>query len=690
MPEPDPTLVAPAHSQPESPLHGVPRSVGERWIFLEYLALCGVAFAQPLLDILARNASYLVTSGTTAAQAFALVGIVCLAPPAALWGVDRLSGVVGPRFRSVVHYLLTAGVLVLLILQVVRRATSLEASEVIIAAVAAGIIAASAVHKWSLTRQFLHYLAWTPLLAATVFLAFSPASTAIFSEPPAPLADVNIGTASRVVFIVLDEMPTKSILDGNGHVDRELYPNFARLEQTTTWYRNSTTVAAFTQGAVPALVTGRSPRSLTTLPTNSAHPGNLFALLESSYTLNVHEAVTRLCPSESCTSFDGDGLAGLLRTSTDLWRDSASPKKPNKAATDFDDANASAFALDSATNFIDSIDTANNRQLDFLHVMLPHYPWRYINTLQGHRATFTAVPGEKYLEPWSATGARLAHQQHLLQVQATDTLIGKILDRLQSLNALDDTMLIVTADHGISFGANEPARNATASNTTDLMWTPLFIKYPKQHNGIIDDRPAFSIDVLPTIADVLNMQIPAKLPKPDGRSLLAEARASEARIMFPATGLTNEQGKIAFEQVLATRAVAAGPDPRLRIYRDHPWGELVGSSITTQRGSNASAKAARAHIDNRKVFQRVDHDGQRAEWLRSSVEFSGVKPGTSLAFALNGTVASTCIAVRDPGSGTACSFVLPPSFVRDGRNTIALFQIDGSLAKYQLTEVRIK
>ena len=690
MTELDPTRVASAHSPHAAPPQRAPRAVGERWIFIEYLALCGVAFAQPLLDILGHNASYLVTSGATAAQAFALIGIVCLAPPTAFWVLDRLSGYAGPKFRKVVRFLLTAGALALLMLQVVRRSTSLEANEVVIAAVTAGIGAAWALHTWNLVRQFLHYLAWAPLLAATLFLAFSPASTAIFADRPAPLAHVGFGSAHRVVFIVLVEMPTKSMLDGIGHVDRELFPNFARLEQTTTWYRNSTTVAAFTQGAVPALLTGRSPRSLTTLSTNSAHPGNLFALLESSYKLNVHEAVTRLCPSESCTSFDGDGLRGLLQTSTDLWRTSASPKKPSQSAADFDDANASTFALESATNFVDSIGAARKPQLDFLHVILPHYPWHYVNSLQGHHATVTERSGEKYLEPWSAVGAHLAYQRHLLQVQATDTLIGQVLDRLQSLDALDDTMLIVTADHGISFGANEPARNVTASNTTDLMWTPLFIKYPQQRNGVVDDRPAFSTDVLPTIADVLKMQIPAKIPKAEGKSLRSDARASQARIMFPATGLTNEQGKAAFAQVLATRAVAAGPDPRLRIYRDHPWGALIGSSVAPLPASNASPNPATAHVDNRKAFQRVDHDAQRAEWLWSNAEFSGVKPGTSLAFALNGTVAATCVAVRDPGRGTACSFVVPPTLVRDGTNTITMFQIDGSLAKYQFTEVRLK
>ena len=50
---------------------------------------------------------------------------------------------------------------------------------------------------------------------------------------------------------------------------------------------------------------------------------------------------------------------------------------------------------------------------------------------------------------------------------------------------------------------------------------PLFIKLPGQRRGRIISRPVRTIDLLPTIADVLGIRIPWHV---DGRSLLRTAR----------------------------------------------------------------------------------------------------------------------------------------------------------------------
>ena len=55
----------------------------------------------------------------------------------------------------------------------------------------------------------------------------------------------------------------------------------------------------------------------------------------------------------------------------------------------------------------------------------------------------------------------------------------------------------------------------------DIAWVPLFIKAPNQQTGGPDDRPAESIDVVPTVAEHLGVRIPWKV---DGRSLLGPPR----------------------------------------------------------------------------------------------------------------------------------------------------------------------
>ena len=100
--------------------------------------------------------------------------------------------------------------------------------------------------------------------------------------------------------VVMDELPTASLLGADGRIDAARLPNFARLAREGTWYPNTTTVADQTTAAVPALLSGRrSPREIRA-PDLEAWPRNLFTLLGRQYRLDVREPVTRLCPAEAC------------------------------------------------------------------------------------------------------------------------------------------------------------------------------------------------------------------------------------------------------------------------------------------------------------------------------------------------------------------------------------------------------
>jgi hypothetical protein len=89
--------------------------------------------------------------------------------------------------------------------------------------------------------------------------------------------------------IILDELPTKSILDGRGGVDRDLFPGFGELAGTATWYRNNTTVAPLTPEAIPPILTGRYADH-DALPVAAEYPRNLFSLLRGTYDIHASEA----------------------------------------------------------------------------------------------------------------------------------------------------------------------------------------------------------------------------------------------------------------------------------------------------------------------------------------------------------------------------------------------------------------
>ena len=111
-----------------------------------------------------------------------------------------------------------------------------------------------------------------------------------------------------------------------------------------------------------------------------------------------------------------------------------------------------------------------------------------------------------------------ALQHHLLQVGYVDAILGTLVRRLQAVGLYDRALVVVVADHGISFEPGGSPRAVTEGNVADIAGVPFFVKYPGQRHGAVDRRAAETIDVVPTIADVVGARIPWHV---DGRSLRA-------------------------------------------------------------------------------------------------------------------------------------------------------------------------
>ena len=101
--------------------------------------------------------------------------------------------------------------------------------------------------------------------------------------------------------------------------------------------------------------------------------------------------------------------------------------------------------------------------------------------------------------------------------------------RLKQEGLWDRALVVVTADHGVSFRAGSPFKESDDKNVADIMSVPLFIKLPGQHGGSVSDRNVQSIDVLPTIADALDVELPWQT---DGRSAFGEPQPPGKLIQY--------------------------------------------------------------------------------------------------------------------------------------------------------------
>ncbi len=98
-----------------------------------------------------------------------------------------------------------------------------------------------------------------------------------------------------------------------------------------------------------------------------------------------------------------------------------------------------------------------------------------------------------------------------------DAEVGRLIDHLKLRGLWEDTLLVVTSDHGEAFGERQLVGHAL-SVYQDQVHVPLLIKAPGARQGRRVPWTASLIDVLPTVVATLGLEVPAGL---QGRDLLA-------------------------------------------------------------------------------------------------------------------------------------------------------------------------
>ncbi|CAN5872518.1 hypothetical protein BH23ACT2_BH23ACT2_30230 [soil metagenome] len=542
-----------------------------------------------------------------------------------------------------------------------------------------------------------------------VFLFASPVAPLV-RPTPVEVDPAAAGDQPPVVFIVLDELPTLSLLDGQGGIDETLFPNLARVAGTSTWYRNHTAVAGATQASLPAMLTGR----LATTPAEERpanhreHPDNLITLLARTHEVHGREWATEMCPRSLCPS-DGveldeeatallanplseraDPVGTLVGEARTLWWSQVWPPAPDFRAdftlagmTEADDL------IRVPLEFLSGITESSGERpvFEYLHSPLPHTPWRLLPTGESYDGPDPPIGGE-FFRIWAPgdTGEQLAaaaRTRHLLQLQWADRSLGAILDRLEEVDRWDDAVVVVTSDHGVAFEADRHARIVDPGTQVANGWTPLFVKEPGQTEGSVVDDNVNALDVVPTVADLAGVEVgwevegrsladgppPADRPKP---MIVAEPDAFENRLEGDVVDL-DADGLSAIRSAPAT----GSPGDELRVWRHGRHGDLLGRSVTEigvcdGAGPAATVEPSPAWDDY--VAGTLDAGDPLPLWHQGSLD---VPDARDLAAAVDGTIASWTVSLTDylGTEGNTFGFLLAEPLVRDAVGAPEYFEI---------------
>jgi len=675
------------------------RSPAFRWLHLA--ALSGFAVAQPLFDLLGRTPEFFVVRDSTRLDLFVLAAALVVLPPTALLLVQLLAGLGSRRVRDALHLLALAFLGGLLAVQALKRIDTLPLTAILAGAVALGAAGAAAYAYSRVAQSILTVLASTPLLFAALFLIRSPVAALDATDVARAAPPVRSGVP--VVMVVFDELPVTSLMDARRRIDRDRYPAFAALADDATWFRRATTVHEHTTEALPTLLDGRLPGA-GKLPLLADHPENLFTLLGGSYRMRVFEPITQLCPEAYCPraretfgermrSLVDDlgivylhvalpkGLTRRLPSVSDTWRDfggHGADQEPDRStlvvANDEEVNREIGHALweDQRAGFeafLRAVDTSPEPTLYFLHTLLPHAPWRFLPS-GGQYPNAIGIDGLED-DVWKDDPVLVTQgfQRHLLQTGFVDRLLGRLLSRLKQAGLYDRALIVVTADHGVSFLPGEHRRAITPGNIQDIAPVPLLVKEPRQQGGRIVDAEARTIDVLPTIADVLDARVTWRT---DGRSLLTPGRGSGRTVVV----YKRKGGKVEaparevrrrMDETLR-RKVSVFGSGRDSLYSIGPKRALLGRRVSDLTPGSG---AARAVIDGDSLLRAFD---PRSPLVPSHVtgQLSDTSAALDLAVAVNGRIVATTRSFRSGGRWRFAAFV-PERVLRPGRNDVELF-----------------
>jgi len=258
-----------------------------------------------------------------------------------------------------------------------------------------------------------------------------------------------------------------------------------------------------------------------------------------------------------------------------------------------------------------------------------------------------------------------------------DTMVGRLVSGLEASGRFDETLITLVADHGVSFTPGEHPRQVSDKNALGILTVPLLIKAPHQAEGRVVGQRTSTLDVLPTIFDILGEEQPWPM---DGVSRTVGADRPPAPIKF----FSKKRGLVKLEPFAIgsrkrwvnsmLRRFGDGSDPE-EIYRFGPVPELF--KRTTGNVDVGVPEDWRLEIEDRDSYSNVDLSApELPALLRGQVRpRRGAKTGHRLAVAMNGVIVATTVTFPSGKRRQAFSAILPPSAFRQGANTIEVFKI---------------
>jgi len=409
-----------------------------------------------------------------------------------------------------------------------------------------------------------------------VFVSVYLLMTFLHTNPVSPATRIDSQKKlPNVIIIVLDSLTS---------YDMSLYgyplpttPNLERITKTWTVYVNAHSAGSSTIAIAPVMFTGRYPYTdewyrygdlikngngwlnLAQILKNVGYETSYFRGLGVAPSLGIYhleQGWDRLYDAPSSYQvlfFPGfeyisarfERIRSLIRV---LFIDYL-PKSVNINIIPFDSESIPKIpepVYDVARNYFFEKSKKNESIpfFTFLHMRRPHHPYL------ADEITGTFLPFEEGLvtidsqdqaiflqKSWDESEISKLRLRYDENIRKADELVGQLIKDLQEYKLYDQSLIIITADHGTCFTYGK-CFSKTLGNigySTSFLEAeeeniPLLVKYPDQTEGVRIPRLVSNVDIMPTVLDVAGLSYPADFV--DGESLLNAVDENDQRVIY--------------------------------------------------------------------------------------------------------------------------------------------------------------
>ncbi len=204
-----------------------------------------------------------------------------------------------------------------------------------------------------------------------------------------------------------------------------------------------------------------------------------------------------------------------------------------------------------------------------------------------------------------------AEQRHLLSqydggIAYLDSQIGQLLGTLKELGLYDDTLIVITSDHGEALGEKNLVGHSITSLYQDQVHVPLLMRYPNGQRTGESNMLVSHVDIMPTILGVLGYAAPAGV---QGR-MINDAAAPDRQVYSEAYGgpLTVITGHHRFRGV--KRAVFSGSSKLIVWTNGSP--ELYDLASDPEETRNLYGRGESAALETRLAAWRAQASAERS------------------------------------------------------------------------------